>query len=204
MDEGCDPTAKRELIMRKLYLAAATWIALTAMAWAQGATGLLIQPLGYCQLSATQLSSAIGLASCTRASFTGTGSGTNLTTTSVTGIIKVGDTVTGTGVPSGTTILSQTSGTAGGAGVYVTSATTTSSSASLTSGGIPSRANLVALQAETANVRYRDDGGAPTASIGEIIVSGQQPFLYSGTLSTLQFIAASGSPLLDVLFYYSP
>jgi hypothetical protein len=49
--------------------------------------------------------------------------------------------------------------------VYVTSAATTSNSASLTSGGIPFGATMVVLQAETANVRYRDDGGAPTATI---------------------------------------
>jgi hypothetical protein len=159
-------------------------------------------PLGSCQLSATQLSAAIGLSSCVRASFTGSGSGTNLTTTSVTGIIKAGDAVSGSGVPAGTTIVSQTSGTAGGAGVYVTSNATTSSSASLTSGGIPPGATMAVLQAETANVRYRDDGGAPTSGIGSLVVNGAfPPILYTGTLTALQFIAASGSPLLDVAFY---
>lgn len=63
------------------------------------------------------------------ATFTGTGAGTNLTTTAVAGLISVGDTVTGTGIPAGTTIVSQTSGTPGGAGVYVTSQATTASSA---------------------------------------------------------------------------
>ena len=59
------------------------------------------------------------------ATFTGSGSGTNLTTSAVTGLISVGDTVTGSGVGASVTILSQTSGTTGGAGVYVTSAATT-------------------------------------------------------------------------------
>lgn len=169
---------------------------------AQTIPGQRTTPLGYCQLSAAQLAASVGLASCVRASFTGTGSGTNLTTTSVTGVIKVGDTVTGTGVPAGTTIVSQASGTSGGAGVYVTSAATTSSSASLTSGGIPTGAQMVFLQAETANVRYRDDGGAPTASIGNLVVAGAGgQILYGGTFSALRFIAASGSPLLNVAFY---
>ena len=66
------------------------------------------------------------------ATFTGTGSGTNLTVTAVTGTIGIGDILAGTGVPSGTTILSQSSGTPGGAGVYVTSVSTTASSASIT------------------------------------------------------------------------
>jgi hypothetical protein len=66
------------------------------------------------------------------AAFTGTGSGTNLTTTAVTGTISVGDILNGTGVSGTTTIVSQTSGTPGGAGVYVTSASTSSSGSALT------------------------------------------------------------------------
>ena len=68
----------------------------------------------------------------TEATFTGSGSGTSLTVSSVTGQIFLGDVVSGTGVPAGTTIVSQTSGTEGGAGVYVTSQAMTASSASLT------------------------------------------------------------------------
>lgn len=71
----------------------------------------------------------------TSATFTGTGSGTNLTASAVTGTIYPGYVISGTGVPVGTTILSQTSGTSGGAGVYVTSASTTSSGASITAVG---------------------------------------------------------------------
>lgn len=162
--------------------------------------GIPITPLGYCQLSAAALGSSVGLASCVRAAFTATGSGTNLTTTSVTGIIKVGDAVTGSGVPAGTTIVSQTSGPTGGAGVYVTSAATTSSGASLTSGGIAVGSTMAYIYAETAGVRYRDDGGVPTASVGMIIASGSGIF-YPGTLSTIRFILQTGSPLLNVNFY---
>lgn len=64
------------------------------------------------------------------ASFTATGTGTSLVVSSVTGIISVGDAVTGTGVPSGTTIISGPSG--GGAGTYITSQATTASAASCT------------------------------------------------------------------------
>lgn len=66
------------------------------------------------------------------ATFTGTQAGTNLTTTSVTGLISVGDVIAGTGVAGGTTIVSQTSGPAGGAGVYVTSVSGTASTAACT------------------------------------------------------------------------
>lgn len=66
------------------------------------------------------------------ASFTGSQTGTNLTTTSTSGLISVGDVIAGVGVAGGTTILSQTSGTTGGDGVYVTSVSGTASTASCT------------------------------------------------------------------------
>jgi hypothetical protein len=53
------------------------------------------------------------------ATFTGVIAGTNLTTSAVVGTILVGQTVLGAGVEDGTVILSQSSGPAGGAGVYV-------------------------------------------------------------------------------------
>lgn len=65
------------------------------------------------------------------ATFTGSGSGTNLTASAVTGTIAVGNLLVGTGVPGGTTIVSQSSGTPGGAGVYVTSNVTTASAAAI-------------------------------------------------------------------------
>lgn len=58
----------------------------------------------------------------------------SITASSVTGTITAGMLVSGTGVPAGTYIGQQTSGTTGGAGVYVVSATTTASAASLTGG----------------------------------------------------------------------
>lgn len=72
------------------------------------------------------------------ATFTGTGSGTNLTVTGVTGTIVAGQSIGAgnpatSGIPAGTKIVSQTSGTAGGAGVYVTSNATTVSAGALTS-----------------------------------------------------------------------
>lgn len=58
---------------------------------------------------------------------------TKLVVTSVTGLISVGDVVTGTGITAGTTIVSQDSGgTPGGAGTYVLSAANSASSASCT------------------------------------------------------------------------
>ena len=69
------------------------------------------------------------------ATFTASGTGTDLTVSAVTGVLTVGETLSGTGIPAGTTIVSQTSGTTGGAGVYVTSQATTISAATATSFG---------------------------------------------------------------------
>jgi hypothetical protein len=66
------------------------------------------------------------------ATFTGNGSGTTLTASAVTGIIKAGQVIAGIGVPSNTTIIEQLTGTPGGAGTYQTSVVTTASSASIT------------------------------------------------------------------------
>lgn len=58
------------------------------------------------------------------ATFNATLSGTTLTTNTVVGEILTGAVVTGTNVPATTTIVSQTSGTTRGAGVYVVSTNT--------------------------------------------------------------------------------
>jgi hypothetical protein len=98
---------------------------------------------------------------------TGTGSGTNLTLSSLTGYVSVGDIVSGTGVPAGTTIVSQTSGTTGLAGVYVTSAATTSSGDTITTFGT----NMV-VSAATGYISVGDTvSGGAGAPVGATVVS---------------------------------
>ena len=193
------------MTMKRIAIIATMLLATIGLASAQTTVpGQSIVPLGDCQLSASQLGSAIGIASCVRASFTASAGTptTQLVVTSVTGVILIGDKViAGTGTTAGTTVVSQVSGTTGGAGTYLLSAVNTTSSASVTTGGIPPGATMAFLQAETADVRYRDDGGVPTTAIGNIVVHGIPGIFYAGTLSQLQFIALSGSPLLDIGFY---
>ena len=162
--------------MKKITSAIAAFVLLwsTLLACAQ-TTGLPLIPLGYCQLfSGTVGGWAVSLQSCVRASFTASGRIELIATRSdvgtISGTIKNGgDRVNATGVTAGTTIVSQASGTPGGAGTYNLSATNTASSASATSGGIPPNANEALLESDTAAVRFRDDGGAPTASVGQPI-----------------------------------
>jgi hypothetical protein len=195
--------AKVRMLIKVAIIAALVAAPLPAARAQFTVPGQYVVPLGSCQLSASQLSAAVPLSSCVRASFTGSAGSdaTQIVVTSVTGIILAGDAISGTGISAGTTVVSQVSGTSGGAGTYQLSVANTASSASLTSGGIPPGATMASLQAESANVRYRDDGGAPTSAIGSLVVSGQNPMPYTGTLSRLRFIAASGSPLLNVNFY---
>lgn len=64
----------------------------------------------------------------------------------------------------------------------------------------PAGATAALITVETAGVRWRDDGTAPTTSIGMPLSAGQS-FTYYGSLSAIQFIAQSGSPVLDVAYY---
>jgi hypothetical protein len=69
-------------------------------------------------------------------------------------------------------------------------------------GGIPNGARLAVLTVETNDLRWRDDGTAPTATVGMLIVHGNYPpFEYHSDLSKLQLIAVSGSPVVDISFY---
>lgn len=69
------------------------------------------------------------------ATFTGTrNAASQITASSTSGTIGIGDVIVGTGIPAGTTITGQISGTTGGNGVYSTSVDTSASSASVTCG----------------------------------------------------------------------
>lgn len=66
---------------------------------------------------------------------------------------------------------------------------------------IPARSKRVLLQAETQNIRFRDDGTSPTASVGMILLAGATPFEYVGDISTIQFIQVTTSAKLNAAFY---
>jgi len=118
------------------------------------------------------------------ATYKATGSGVNFTTTGVSGVIHPGDPIAGTGVPSSTTIVSQTSGTTGGAGVYVTSNATTSSGATITETGHMDVASVVSGTLASGQVLWGPRVAVPqtitggggtswTVSPGAVYASGQ-------------------------------
>ena len=72
--------------------------------------------------------------------------------------------------------------------------------ASCSSGAVPSNASMAIITTETQGVRWRDDGTAPTATIGMPLAAGGS-MSYSGTFSAIQFIQQSATATLDVAFY---
>lgn len=65
---------------------------------------------------------------------------------------------------------------------------------------VPSGARFAFLQAQTADVRWRDDGVDPTASVGMILPFTGSPMVwYTGQLSKLRFISATGG--INVAYY---
>lgn len=79
--------------------------------------------------------------------------------------------------------------------VSVTTAATLASSCM-----IPAQTMVAVIVDETANTRWRDDGTAPTSTVGMLLASGAT-FTYQGDLTSISFVAVSGSPVLDVSFY---
>lgn len=75
--------------------------------------------------------------------------------------------------------------------------TSLSSATALT---VPTNVTIAMIQPETQAVRWRDDGTNPTASVGIQIAAGDL-FIYTGDLSTIRFIEAVASSILNVSYY---
>lgn len=94
-----------------------------------------------------------------------------ITISAVTGVLSVGDSIAGTGIPAGAQIVSQNSGTAGGAGVYTLNVANTAAAATITTFG-----NVVVVSATTGLISIGDTiaGGAgfPTGATVVTQVSG--------------------------------
>jgi hypothetical protein len=70
----------------------------------------------------------------------------------------------------------------------------------LTPDGLNAKPVLALIVAEGAPVRWRDDGVAPTASVGMPIAVGV-PFQYDGDLTKIRFIQQSASGILNISYY---
>jgi hypothetical protein len=65
---------------------------------------------------------------------------------------------------------------------------------------VPAESKLAMIQAESQNVRYRDDGVNPTATVGMLLAAGDM-LVYSGKLADIKFIEVSASAKINVIFY---
>lgn len=69
---------------------------------------------------------------------------------------------------------------------------------------VPAGARFARLRAETADVRFRDDGTAPTAAVGDLLrATDTAGLMYDGNLKAIQVIAAAAGAILNVSYYGS-
>lgn len=83
--------------------------------------------------------------------------------------------------------------------------TSLSAAASLTipvvdKNGLACRPAIAIITPETQAVRWRDDGTAPTASVGMPLAVGAT-LQYDGDLTKIQFIEQTGSAKLNITYY---
>lgn len=65
---------------------------------------------------------------------------------------------------------------------------------------VPDGATLALIVPEAQTVRWRDDGVAPTASVG-MPVAALSSMSYDGDLKKIRFIAATAGAILNVSYY---
>jgi len=75
--------------------------------------------------------------------------------------------------------------------------TSLSAAAALT---VPAFSRIALIRAEDQNVRWRDDGTDPTASVGQPLAV-DEDILYTGDLSAIKFIEEAASAILNVSYY---
>jgi len=66
--------------------------------------------------------------------------------------------------------------------------------------GLTAKANFALIVAEAQDVRWRDDGTAPTSTVGMLLKTGVI-FQYDGDLSKIKFIEASSGAKVNVSYY---
>ena len=66
---------------------------------------------------------------------------------------------------------------------------------------VPAGARYAVIQCTGQPVRYRDDGTAPTATIGSRILTTSDGLWYTAKLARLRFIEESATAVLNVSYY---
>lgn len=66
---------------------------------------------------------------------------------------------------------------------------------------VPTGAGVAVIEVNTQNVRWRDDGTDPTASVGILAKTTDEPFIYQGDLSAIKFFEATAGAEINVAYY---
>ena len=66
--------------------------------------------------------------------------------------------------------------------------------------GLSGTATICLITCEGSGIRWRDDGVAPTATVGYPLNAGDS-LIYSGTLTAFLMIPQTGNPVVDISFY---
>ena len=66
---------------------------------------------------------------------------------------------------------------------------------------VPAGTSLALVQAESQNVRWRDDGTNPTASVGCILLSSQTLEYDAAQLAAVKFIEVASGAKLNIAYY---
>lgn len=66
---------------------------------------------------------------------------------------------------------------------------------------VPATATFALINVEGTNVRWRDDGTAPTASVGFVMYAGAIPQMFSGDLAAVKFIQTAATATINVAYY---
>lgn len=69
-------------------------------------------------------------------------------------------------------------------------------------GTVPDGTKMAVIIPETQNVRFRDDGTNPTASVGMLLTANSVLF-YRGTMSAIKFIEVTTTAKVNISFYGS-
>lgn len=115
----------------------------------------------------------------------------------VTGAFTIGQVVTGTGIPANTVIV----GPAGPTNTWILSNIVATGTGIAVTGYAFINVDFALIRCSTAAVNWRDDGVAPTATVGFPMLTTDMPLEYAGNIGGIQFIAQSGLPTLQVSYY---
>ena len=115
----------------------------------------------------------------------------------ITGTFGINQVVQGTGIPPNTYIT----GPGSISGQWILSNACTTETSETVTAYLPVTVHVAIIKCTGQTVMWRDDGSAPTSTIGMPMLIGDPPFEYWGTLTAIQFIQASATAVLDVSYY---